>query len=63
MNYTKAEIANALNIIKNICDSNIDCRCCPLRNVYDDEDCAISDVRPDCWELEIPQDEHWKAFR
>jgi hypothetical protein len=65
--YTKQEIVNALNIIKNICKHNQECEECPFYAKvpdWDEDSCLIEHGAPAYWDIVEPEQEPtWRAFK
>ena len=59
MNAKQIDLLNALNLIKNICESNTECDNCPL---YVCNVCVLLSYPPDSWELNDGS-EVWRAFK
>lgn len=61
MERTQNEIINALEVIKDTCNTHYNnglCRTCPLRNAFDD--CGVVDDAPKTWNINKP--DKWRAF-
>lgn len=52
------EIAEALQVIKDVCEEAEYCGACPLR--IEGLDCGIKNGMPKWWEVNLPDE--WKAF-
>lgn len=59
MKYTKEEILNALQIIKDTCEES-KCCSCPFGNIH--EMCVIQDAPPSHWSF-ADEEKLWRAFK
>lgn len=61
MERTQNEIINALEVIKDTCDTHYSsylCKTCPLRTV--NNDCGLMEDSPINWNINKP--DNWRAF-
>ena len=58
----KEKLLDALQTIKETCQKNGSCHCCPLGNVYDQCMVVDDDVKPAQWNINTPEG-IWRALR